>query len=145
MIHRRDDTRGEPRLHETSVEFEVPFHHVDALQIVWHGHYLKYFEKARTALLRSRNLDAGELVGARYRLVVVESLCRHGFPLAYGDRVRASAWFGDYARRLMIRYEVVNLTHDRRAAHGHTAIGALDETGRLLLEIPEPIARRIRD
>ena len=45
--------RGQ-RLHETSVEIEVPFHDVDALRIVWHGHYYKYLELARTQLLRSR-------------------------------------------------------------------------------------------
>jgi acyl-CoA thioester hydrolase len=144
MIQRREGMQGEPRLHETSVEFEVPFHHVDALQIVWHGHYLKYFEQARSALFRACSLEAGEGVGSRYRLVVVESLCRHGFPLTYGDRVRATAWFADHSRRLMVRYEIRNLTRNRRAAHGHTAIGALDDQGRLLLEIPEAIARRIR-
>ena len=40
------------RLRETRVELEVPFHHVDALGVVWHGHYLEYLEPARTALLR---------------------------------------------------------------------------------------------
>ncbi len=27
------------RRHEVHVDFEVPFHDVDVLQIVWHGHY----------------------------------------------------------------------------------------------------------
>src|SRR5690606_75173 len=88
---RRSRAVKDRRLHETSVELEVPFHDVDALRIVWHGHYLKYFEIARTALLRARGLDAGDLVGARYQLVVVESHCRHGAPLRYGDRIRVSA------------------------------------------------------
>jgi len=33
------------------VEIEVPFFDVDLMEIVWHGHYLKYFEVARCALL----------------------------------------------------------------------------------------------
>jgi acyl-CoA thioester hydrolase len=135
--------KGE-RLHETSVELEVPFHDVDALQVVWHGHYFKYFEHARTALLRSRGLDAGDLIGRRYGLVVIESRCRHTAPLRYGDRFRVSAWFRDFSRRLMIHYEVVDVARGRRAARGLTALATLNAAGELLLETPEEIVSRIR-
>ena len=40
-----------PRLRETSVELEVPFHDIDGMGIVWHGHYFKYLEIARTKLV----------------------------------------------------------------------------------------------
>jgi len=36
------------RDHAIEIRLEVPFHDVDALRIVWHGHYLKYLELART-------------------------------------------------------------------------------------------------
>jgi len=132
------------RLHETSVELEVPFHDVDMLGVVWHGHYLKYFELARTALLRSRNLDAADLIGPRYRFVVIESRCRHGFALRYGDRVRATAWLGDTARRIVVHYELHNLSAGRRAARGRTALATLGEDGQLLLRTPGPILERLR-
>jgi acyl-CoA thioester hydrolase len=132
------------RLHETCVELEVPFHHVDALRIVWHGHYPKYFEQASTALLRKLGLDAGEVDGAHYKMVVIESHCRHGYPLHYADRVRVRAWISEYTRRLTIRYEIDNLTHGRRAAHGHVSLATLDESGRLRLETPPRIVARIR-
>ncbi len=133
-----------PRLHETRVELDVPFHHVDALGIVWHGHYPKYFEAAGMPLLRKLALDGGDLIGERYRLVVIEMACRHGFPMRYADRVAVSAWIADYARRLVIRYEVRNLTHERRSAHGHTTLATLDADGRLRLETPPEIVARIR-
>ena len=34
-----------------SVEFEVQFHDLDPMLIVWHGRYVKYLEVARGALL----------------------------------------------------------------------------------------------
>jgi len=132
-----------PRLHETSVELEVPFHHVDALRIVWHGRYFEYFEHARTALMRSRGLDVPDLAALRVRLVVVESQCRHVFPLYCGDRIRVTAWFQDFARRLLVRYELTNLTHGRIAARGHTALASLNDEGGLRLETPPEIVRRI--
>ena len=29
---------------QAEVVIEVPFHDVDIMNVVWHGHYLKYFE-----------------------------------------------------------------------------------------------------
>jgi acyl-CoA thioester hydrolase len=122
---------------------DVPFHHVDALQIVWHGNYPKYFEAAGMKLLRGLRLDGGDLIGRRYRLVVIESSIRHGYPLRYADRVRVTAWISDYERRLTLRYEIWNLTHDRRAAHGHTRLATLDDEGQLRMATPPEIVERI--
>lgn len=131
------------RLRETSVEIEVPFHDVDGLGIVWHGHYYKYFEIARTRLLRGVGLDAGDVIGPRFRFLVVESHCRYVAPLRYGDRVKVSAWFGDTRHRVRILYEVVDLGTGRRAARGHTVLATTDLEGRLLLETPHGIVDRI--
>jgi len=133
------------RLRETSVEIEVPFHDIDGLGIVWHGHYYKYFEVARTRLLRSVGLDAGDVIGPRFRFLVVESHCRHAAPLRYGDLVRVSAWFADVRHRIRIVYEAINLATGRRAARGHTILATTDLEGRLLLETPRGIVERIGD
>lgn len=132
-----------PRLHEIAVEQEVPLHDTDAMGVVWHGHYYKYFELARTALLRSRGLDQGELIGPRFLFMVVESKCRHAFPLAYGERMRIRAWFRDVKHRLNVAYEITNLSRGRRAARGHTLLVSLDRERRMLLETPREILARI--
>ena len=131
------------RLHETRIESEVAFHDVDSMRIVWHGHYYKYFELARTKLLRERGLDAGELIGKKYRFYVIESRCRHSFPLHYGERARICAWVRDKRHRVMIQFEVTNLDHDRRAARGFTALATVDADHNLLLETPDEIQRKL--
>ena len=128
---------------ETIVELEVPFHDVDPLGVVWHGNYYKYFELARTRLLRERGLDSGELIGKRYRFYVIESRCRHSFPLRYGERARVSAWVRDVRHRVMIQFEVTNLAQERRAARGFTALATVDAGNNLLLETPDEIQRRL--
>jgi acyl-CoA thioester hydrolase len=127
------------RLRETSVEFEVPFRHVDVMGVVWHGHYYAYMEDARTALMRSCGLDAGALIGPRFAFFVIESKCRYVYPLRYPDRVRVTAWFCDIRHRLNIAYEIENLTHHRRAARGHTILATTDRERNLLLETPHEI------
>jgi len=131
------------RLRETSVELQVPFRHVDMLGVVWHGHYLEYVEEARTQLLRSCGLDAGDLIGSKYLLFVIESKCRHAFPLFYADRMRVVAWVKDIEHRISIHYEITNLNHSRRAARAHTILATVDLQRNLLLETPNEIQRRL--
>ena len=131
-------------LGEAAIEFEVPFHDVDLTGRVWHGHYYKYFELARTALFRAHGLEDAALIPGRYALHVIDSRCRHTAPLRYGDRLRASATFRDIDHRLAIDYEVTNLALDSPAARGHTLISITDLDGRLLLRTPTEIVQRIR-
>ena len=133
-----------PRLHETRVELEVPFHDVDLMRIVWHGHYYKYFEVARTKLLRSLGLDAGEVIGERYLLMVSDSSCRYIHPLSYGDRFEVVTWFRDVDNRLCIDFEIQNLTSGQRCARGQTVLVSLDLERRLLMKTPSAILDRIR-
>jgi acyl-CoA thioester hydrolase len=111
---------------------------------VWHGHYYKYLELARTALLRGCGLDGGDLAGSGYRFVVIESRCRHVHPLRYADRVRVTARLRDLRHRIAIRYEVANLTAGRCAARAETVLATTTAEGRLLLETPPAILRRLR-
>jgi acyl-CoA thioester hydrolase len=131
------------RLRETSVDFEVPFRHVDPMGVVWHGHYYSYMEEARTKLLRSCELDVGDLLGRRYLFFVIESRCRHAHPLFYRDRARTTAWLRDVRRRIHVAYEIRNLTRGRRAARGYTLIATTDAERNLLLETPDEIVRRL--
>jgi acyl-CoA thioester hydrolase len=132
------------RRRSVSIEHEVPFHDVDLTQRVWHGHYYKYFELARTALFRRYGLHDVELIPKQYHLYVIETRCRYSSPLHYGDRMRVSAWFRDTKRRLAIGYEIENLSRERRAARGFTAIVIVDPSGEMLTETPPAIAERIR-
>jgi acyl-CoA thioester hydrolase len=125
------------------VEAEVPFHDVDSLGVVWHGHYYKYLEHARTALMRSRELDVPDLVGRGVAMVVIESGCRYLSPLRYGDRMRVEAWFRDVRHRLAVDYEIHNLTRDAVSARAHTVLAALEPDGRLRLRTPPSIVERI--
>jgi acyl-CoA thioester hydrolase len=131
------------RDHRISFEHEVPFHDVDAMRVVWHGHYFKYFELARTVLFRSRGLDAADIVALGYRFVVIESKCRHSYPLQYAERMRIDAWFKDVEHRLHVRYEITNLSAQRRTAKGHSMLATLDATGNLLLVTPQAILERL--
>ncbi|MEB2344014.1 MAG: acyl-CoA thioesterase [Deltaproteobacteria bacterium] len=140
-----DRRAREPRLHEVQVAIEVPFHDVDALGIVWHGHYYKYLELARTALFRSRGLDARDLVDLGYGMVMIESRCRHVSPLRYGERARVAAWLADVKHRIRIDYEVTREPCGSRVAKAVTVLATLDRDRRLLLCTPAQILARLTE
>lgn len=133
--------RRSPRGDQVTIEGEVPFHDVDGQRIVWHGHYLKYLELARTAWLRSLGSDIEDIEAAGYNLVVIETRIRHSFPLRYGERFEVRSWCTDTEHRIRIAYEIWNLTHDRRSARAHTILATTDEQGKLLYDTPEAIRR----
>lgn len=128
-----------------SVEMEAQFFDVDPMQIVWHGNYYKYVEIARNELMRNKGIDPWEIAQSGYLFVVIESKCRHTFPLRYRDRFRVTAWIKDLDYRLNIGFEITNLTQNRRAARGHTVLATLDAEGNLLLGTPDAILERLRN
>jgi acyl-CoA thioester hydrolase len=131
------------RLHEVKVELEVPFHDVDLLGVVWHGHYYKYLEIARTELLRSRGLDGSDFLKLGFGLVVIESQCRYVSPLRYADRIQVAAWFRDLKFRIMVGYEVINLTRNARAARAHTSLVTTTLDGTMLHRTPDSVLERL--
>jgi len=120
----------------------APFHDCDPLGIVWHGHYYKYLECAREALFESHGLTIPFFMERRMKLVVIESRCRHAFPIRLGEHIAVRAWFKDWEQRLHVAYEVRNETHGRRAARAWTTLVPMvnDE---MLLETPDEIRDRI--
>lgn len=124
---------------EVTLELEVPFHDVDMLKLVWHGHYYKYFELARTLLLRTRGLTDRALHDSGYMLVVVESTCRHPGALRFGQRFRVGAALGSVEFGLRVDYQIWNLSDDRRAAYGNTALAILDSSGKLQVRTPDAL------
>ena len=125
------------------IELEVPFYEIDPLGIVWHGHYYKYFDRARTALLGAHDLDGMRLIETGFKFLVVESNCKHMAPLTYGERMRVSARFGRVTHRVEILFEVTSLSTGKRVAKGRTDLATVDEQGQLRLRTPATILERI--
>lgn len=131
--------------HVAEVTFLVPFHDIDAMQVVWHGNYLKYFELARTELERSMDLGFERVASLGFVCPIVETHARHLSPLRYGDRARCRAWIAGWDRKLTLAYDVFNETTRRKSAEGMTVQVALNrETMELVLELPDVLVAPVR-
>jgi acyl-CoA thioester hydrolase len=90
------------------LEFSVEFYDIDPMQVVWHGNYIKYFEKARRALLNKIGYGYREMKDSGYTFPVTGISVKYITPLFFGNRVRAKAILEEYENCLKIKYELVN-------------------------------------
>ena len=55
-----------------TVEIEIPFHDIDVMGIAWHGHYAKYLEIARCAMLDTISYNVPEMQASGFAWPVIE-------------------------------------------------------------------------
>jgi len=111
---------------KAAVKIQVPFHDVDWMQVVWHGHYYKYFEVARTKLLQSIGYDVREMKASGYSWPVVESNCKYVRPILYDQLIQVTAELQEYENRLKIRYRITDAVSNSKLASGHTTQVAVE-------------------
>lgn len=113
----------------------------DCYGMVWHGHYLRWFEAARVELSREANLDLGNLIGEDITLPVVElktEFKRSAYlddELTIRTRIKALT-----PLKIIFGYEVYN-QKDELLATGETTLVALTRSGKLYRRLPEVLVK----
>lgn len=108
----------------------VAFADTDAMGVAWHGNYLRWFEMARTELLRHTELPYTALIERGLHLPLIEALVRYRKPARYDDElvVRvATARTGGVRLRIDYRIECQGAL----VAEGHTEHAFTDAAGRV--------------
>jgi acyl-CoA thioester hydrolase len=117
----------------TSVEIPVRFSEVDSLFIVWHGHYVRYFEDAREAFGQEHGLTYMDVFNAGYATPIVSVHCDYKSPLAYGDIAQATATYvHSEAAKIIFDYTITNKTTGAVVATGRTIQAFISADTRLL-------------
>lgn len=123
-----------------NITIDVPFHDIDMLNVVWHGHYYKYFELARTALFRKYRFDVPRIREMGYAMMVVDSRCRYKAPLAYGMKAVVKAVVVELEFRIKIDYFLREAETGRKLANGSTTqVTLTGENRELCMVTPQEI------
>tara|TARA_R110002096_G_scaffold190214_3_gene371258 strand:- start:9928 stop:10353 length:426 start_codon:yes stop_codon:yes gene_type:complete len=109
-----------------TIDIEVPFHDVDVMKVAWHGHYIKYFEIARCALLRKFNYDYPQMEASGYLWPIVECHLKYVKPAFYGQRLRIEATLVEYQNRIKVSYQIFDAEDNTRLTKGYTTQIAID-------------------
>lgn len=88
-------------------EFKVKFNEVDALGIVWHGHYIRFFEDGREAFGEKHGLAYMDIYRQGYIAPVVNINCNYKKSLEYGDIALIETTFEDSpASKIIFNYKI---------------------------------------
>lgn len=107
-------------------EAQVQFFDLDPMEIVWHGHYVKYLEIVRGALLDSIDYNYAAMKASGYVWPVIDMHLRYIAPAAYGQRLRLRAEIVEWENRLKIAYLINNAATGRRLSRATTTQVAVD-------------------
>lgn len=126
------------------VEIEIPFFDIDSVNVVWHGHYPKYFELARCALLEKFNYGYDAMRVSEYIWPVIDLQIRYIKPLLFKQRVIVQATLKEWEYRLKIDYMIRDAASNARLTKGSTVQVAVDmKTKELCLMSPSVLFERL--
>jgi len=125
-----------PGIISVTTETAVAFHDVDLAQVVWHGHYLKYLENARWALLDFIGFGLDVQQASGYAWPIVDLHVKYVRALRFGDRLAVRASLVDWQRRLCVNYLVTRSGGERVARAQTVQAGVHRESGALQLASP---------
>lgn len=102
------------------------FHDLDPMAVVWHGHYAKYLELARCALLARFNYDYPQMRESGYAWPIVDLRLKYVRPAAFGQELIVSARIVEWEIRLKIEYEIRDARLGHRLTKASTVQVAVD-------------------
>jgi acyl-CoA thioester hydrolase len=111
---------------EAEVEIEIPFHDVDVMGVAWHGHYVKYLEIARCALLDKIDYNYPQMKASGYAWPVIDMRIRYPRPLLFQQIVRVRATLEEWENRLKVSYLIEDAASGQRLTRAYTVQVALD-------------------
>ena len=106
---------------ESTIEIAIRFSETDAMGVVWHGNYLKFFEDAREKFGKEFGMEYLDIYNQGFYTPIVKSDINHKASVYYGQQVRVKAILEEHpAAKIVFKYIVTNLNTGEVAATGST-------------------------
>lgn len=117
-----------------TTEVSVRFNEADPLGIVWHGHYIRYFEDGREAFGAQYGLTYLDFYQNGLVVPIVSVDCQFKKPLRYGDRVIVEARYVDApAAKIQFEYRLLHAQSGDLVATGNSTQVFLNKDDMTLL------------
>lgn len=135
---------SEPWQLSAEVDVTVPFHDVDMMAVAWHGHYLRYIELARCALLDRIDYNYPQMEDSGYLWPVIDVRMKYIAPLRFGQTVRVRATLVEYQHRLKIDYLLYDPQSGKRTSKGYTVqVAVSKQSGEMCLASPQVLLDKL--
>lgn len=135
---------SEPWQLSAEVDVTVPFHDVDMMAVAWHGHYLRYIELARCALLDRIDYNYPQMEASGYLWPVIDVRMKYIAPLRFGQAVRVRATLVEYQHRLKIDYLLYDPQSGKRTSKGYTVqVAVSKQSGEMCFASPQVLLDKL--
>lgn len=114
----------------TDTQILVPFFDVDSMNVVWHGHYIKYLEVARCALLDRIGHNYNAMVESGYAWPVIDLQLRYVRAAVFGQTLNVRANLVEWENRLKISYLISDVQTGERLTRASSVQVAVDMRNR---------------
>jgi len=122
---------------KTVKNIEIRFSEVDAMQVVWHGSYMLYFEDAREAFGKQWGLGYDEYIENRIFAPVVDISFHYKKAIKYGDRpVIEIVYRPTEAAKIIFDYRIYNPEDGSEYTTGRSVQVFMDSNYSLMWECP---------
>ncbi|ALI06973.1 MULTISPECIES: thioesterase family protein [Pseudomonas] len=111
----------------------VPFFDVDSMNVVWHGHYVKYLEVARCALLDLIGHNYNDMLESGHAWPVIDLQLRYVRSAVFGQALTVRASLVEWENRLKINYLISDAATGERLTRASSVQVAVDIASREML------------
>ena len=124
------------------IKLGVPFHDLDPMMIVWHGNYLKYFDKARFAVFDAAGIDLYHyMVEKQFVFPITRSSTKYIQPLRASDQFTCKATVTEARNKIAMDFEIRRLDGELCAKGSSEQLAVKMPDMALEFEIPEDIQK----
>ena len=129
---------------KAEVVIEIPFHDVDVMSVAWHGHYAKYIEIARCALLDKIDYNYVQMKESGYAWPVIDLRIRYAHPLHFQQKVRVKVEIAEWENRFKLKYLIEDAETGQRLTKAYTVQVAIDmAAGEMLYASPDILFQKL--
>jgi acyl-CoA thioester hydrolase len=130
---------------ELSAEIECKpgFGDLDPMQVVWHGHYVRYLEQAREALMDKIGYSYNEMHLSGLAWPVVDLRIKYIRPIRLAQGFRVAAHLLEYEHRLKIAYEIFDIATGECVTRAETTQLAVTLEGELVFQSPDELIEKV--
>lgn len=108
-----------------SAEATPQFYDLDPMNIVWHGHYPRFLELGRVAVMKRIGYNYEEMVESGFAWPIIDLRMRYARPMRLDKTVKITAGIVEWENALKISYTIADVETGDRVMRATTSQVAL--------------------
>jgi acyl-CoA thioester hydrolase len=124
-----------------SAEATPQFYDLDPMNIVWHGHYPRFLELGRVAVMKRIGYNYQEMVESGFVWPIIDMRMRYARPMRLDHPVKITAGIVEWENALRVTYLIQDKETGERVMRASTSQVALPIGSTEMLWVTPPVLR----